>query len=139
MTSRFSRLLQIVSIVFAFTCFVLAQSTGNVQGNVTDSSGAAVPNAKVTIHNMATGVDRVVTTDSDGNYQAASMPLGTYSVTIEAPGMQKQVMNNIELSVGSSVPVNAKLKVGSATETVTINEETPVVETTTQTVSQVIN
>src|SRR4051812_38085550 len=117
----------------------LAQSTGNILGNVTDPSGAAVAKAKVTLHNVATGVDRVVETDNDGNYQAPSMPLGTYTVTIETSGMQKQVVNNIQLEVGRSIPVNAKLKVGNASETVTITEETPVVETTTQTVSQVIN
>src|SRR5438270_504874 len=139
MKLRIIRSLQILFVFFVLSCIAFAQSTGNIQGNVTDASGAAVAKAKVTIHNVATGIDRVVETDSDGNYQAASMPLGTYSVTIESAGMQKQVMNNVQLDVGSSVPVNAKLKVGNAAETVTITEATPVVETTTQTVSQVIN
>src|SRR3954447_9982825 len=110
MKLRIIRSLQLLFAVLIFSCVAFAQSTGNIQGNVTDASGAAVAKAKVTIHNTATGVDRVVTTDSDGNYLAASMPLGTYSVTIEAPSMQKQVMNNVQLDVGSSVPVNARLK-----------------------------
>lgn len=134
-----SRLL-LIAITFLFiSVAALAQSTGNIQGTVTDSTGAVVPNAKVTVHNVATGTDRVVQTDSDGNYLAASLPAGTYSVTIEAPGMQKQVMSNVQLDVARTVPVNTAMKVGDATETVTVTEAAPLVETTTQTVSQVIN
>src|SRR3954464_7866114 len=139
MNVRFSRYLLLLSALLLLSCVSFAQSTGNILGNVTDPSGAAVAKAKVTLHNVATGTERTVETDSDGNYQAASMPLGTYTVTIESSGMQKQVVNNVQLEVGRSVPVNAKLRVGNASESVTVTEETPVVETTTQTVSQVIN
>lgn len=125
--------------ILLFSMAAFAQSTGNIQGNVTDASGAAVPNAKVIVHNVDTGVDRLTQTDSDGNYQAASLPAGNYTVTIEAPGMQKMVRSNVQLDVARSVPVNASLKIGSASETVTVVETTPVIETTTQTVSQVIN
>src|SRR6185312_2074487 len=135
----FRTLLIAVTIAFLISTIAFAQSTGNIQGNVTDASGAAVPNAKVTVHNDGTGTDRVVQTDSDGNYLAASLPAGTYTVTIEAPSMQKQVAKNVQLDVARSVPVNASLKVGSASETVTVTEAAPVTETTTQTVSQVIN
>ncbi len=132
------RLLLIAFTSLFVSLFSFAQSTGNIQGTVTDASGAVVANAKVTVHNVNTGTDRVVQTDSDGNYLAASLPPGTYSVTIEAPGMQKQVSNNVQLDVARTVPINAALKPGNATETVTVTEAAPLVESTTQSVGQVI-
>src|SRR5579864_5642241 len=150
MKMRISSKKNVRNYIFSFTA-VLAllalcslpamaqQASGTIQGSVTDSSGAAVPNAKVTVHNTGTGLERVIQTDSAGDYLVASLPPGTYSVTVEASGLQKQVIQNIDLDVARTVPVNAQLKVGSTSEVITVTGEAPVIESTTQTVSQVIN
>src|SRR5437763_11039592 len=115
------------------------QSSSAIQGTVTDSAGAVVPNAKVTVRNTGTGLERVAQTDTAGDYSVPSLPPGIYSVTVEASGLQKQVIQKIDVDVARTVPINAQLKVGSTSEVVTVTGEAPVIESTTQTVSQVIN
>src|SRR2546423_770932 len=83
------------------------QSSGAIQGTVTDSGGAVVPNAKVTVRNTGTGLERVVQTDNAGDYSVPSLPPGTYSVTVEASGLQKQVIQKIDLDVARLIPINA--------------------------------
>src|SRR5574338_1038458 len=63
---------------------LFAQSTSTLRGTITDQSGAVVPNAKVTAHNQATGVERATVTDSSGNYQIAALPVGTYDLEVSA-------------------------------------------------------
>jgi len=59
---------------------VVAQSTATVQGTVTDSKGAVLPNVTVTIRNRSTSFERTTQSDSQGNYQFAALPVGTYSI-----------------------------------------------------------
>src|SRR5438270_3166352 len=67
---------------------LFAQTTnGAIQGTVTDSSGAVVPNATITVRNTATGAERVTQSDSVGNYSVPSLPAGTYNVEIQASGL----------------------------------------------------
>src|SRR5262245_46532220 len=74
---------------------VLAQSTAVVQGTVTDSKGAVVPNATVTLKNKGTGVERTTQTDSNGNYQVAALPVGTYSIEVKVTGFKTQVADQV--------------------------------------------
>ncbi len=129
----------IVLVALCSLPLLAQQSSSAIQGTVTDSAGAVVPNAKVTVRNTGTGLERVVQTDSAGDYSVPSLPPGTYSVSVEASGLQKQVIQKIDLDVARTVPINAQLKVGSTSEVVTVTGEAPVIESTTQTVSQVIN
>src|SRR6266404_3987542 len=129
----------IVLVALCSLPLLAQQSSSAIQGTVTDSAGAVVPNAKVTVRNTGTGLERVVQTDSAGDYSVPSLPPGTYSVSVEASGLQKQVIQKIDLDVARTVPINAQLKVGSTSEMVTVTGEAPVIESTTQTVSQVIN
>jgi Cna protein B-type domain. len=66
---------------------------GTILGLVTDSSGAAVPGATVTIKNVDTGLTRTVTTTDDGSYSAPELPIGNYSVTVEKSGFKAGVVN----------------------------------------------
>src|SRR5581483_11136259 len=83
----------------ACTLFVItalhAQSTGTIQGTVTDASGAAIPMATVTIHNQNTGEERTTTTDSAGLYAAPSLPAGTYRIEVKASGMATTTATNL--------------------------------------------
>jgi len=106
------------------------QITATLTGTVTDSSGAVVPGAKITIHDNARGVDvRSATTDNTGVYTIQQLPYGTYTVTIEATGFQKYVANEVILHVGDHQTLDAVLRVGQTTQEVTVSASTVPVET----------
>ena len=116
-----------------------AQSTGALQGAVTDPSGAVVPGATITIRNTATGATRTVRTDSDGNYAAPSLIPGPYTIDVSANGMQTRHLQGITLNVNVTVTENVTLTVGSTQQVVNVNATAPVVNTTGITVGQVID
>jgi len=109
-----------------------AQSNLNqrITGEITDSSGAALANATVTVTNQDTGLTRSTKSNSAGNYTVPELPTGRYRVTCEAPGFAKEIIDNNPLNTNVSIEVNMKMKVGSQTETVTIQADVVVVETT---------
>ena len=116
-----------------------AQSTSTIYGSVRDSSGAAVANATIVIHNEGTGLERTVTTNSTGSYVVGSLPNGNYRVEASAPSMAKQIVKGLIVEVSSNVQQNFAMKVASTTETVEVTGEAPVIESSTMTVGQVIN
>lgn len=118
---------------------VLAQSTATLQGTVTDAKGAVVPNATVTVRNRSTSFERTTQTDTDGNYQAAALPVGTYSVEVKIQGFKTQVADNVILEVAKTVVQNFQLDVGAISEQVLVSSDVPVIETATTSVGTVIN
>ena len=82
----FHRQIAIVTISL-FAAAAYAQSTATLSGTVTDPSGAVVPQAQVTVRGLATGVNRVVTSDAAGNYTVPSLQPGSYSVSVQATGL----------------------------------------------------
>jgi hypothetical protein len=94
--------------------------TGNIQGVVTDDSGAVLPNALITTVNTATQVKRTATTDGNGFYSFPNLNIGTYNVEVTASGFNRYRQSNIILDVGSSIAVNIVLKVGRAEQTVEV-------------------
>src|SRR5450759_961667 len=89
-------------------------------GTVTDSSGAIVPNAKVTITEVNTGINRSGQTNESGNYTFPDMPPGQYSVTVEVSGFKKETRKDIALTVNSSTRIDVQLTPGNVTETVEV-------------------
>ncbi len=107
---------------------------GTVLGTVTDSSGAALVGATVTVHNVDTGVDRVTETTTDGGYLMPELPVGTYNVTIEMKGFQKITTTGVTVTVAGERRVDASLKPGPTSQSITVSGETlPVVETASNT------
>ena len=97
------------------------QVTGSISGTVKDSSGAVVPNATVTITNTDKNiVARTLKTNDAGQYSAPLLPVGHYSVAIEANGFKKTAQNNIALNVNDNLAINFALQVGGTEQTVTI-------------------
>src|SRR5690348_5798826 len=94
-----------VGLVLAFAGVVVAQQvTGNISGTVKDSSGAVVPNATVTITNTDKNiVARTTKSDAVGGYSAPLLPVGHYTVTVEANGFTKMSQNNIALNVNDNL------------------------------------
>ncbi len=105
-----------------------AQFTGNIEGTVQDPSGAAVPQAKVVLVNQANQISATTTSDSSGNYRFLSLAPGVYKVTAEAAGFGKSEANAI-LQTNQTLNVPIGLKVGAATEAVTVTSEAPLVNT----------
>lgn len=122
-----------------FTVHALAQSTATLSGTVTDPSGAVLPNAQVTVHSLATGLDRVLKTDGAGLYAVPSLEPGDYKVQANAPGFSTYTVQKVTLDVDQMVSVNMKLAVATAGETVQVESTASQIEAETITVGQVID
>jgi hypothetical protein len=105
--------------------------TGTILGTVTDTSGAAVPGATVTLTNTGTGLTRSAVTDAAGEYTLPSLPTGKYKMAAELPGFKTATLSDIELTVDTKVRVNARLEVGTVSETVTVAAASPLVQVST--------
>jgi hypothetical protein len=105
---------------------------GTISGTVTDSTGAAIANAAVLVHNEETGNERHLTTGPDGRYAAPSVPVGTYAITVTATGFSNQTRTGIPLSVGQSQSVNLTLSLNGVTQSVTVKDDPPIVNLSTQ-------
>jgi hypothetical protein len=107
---------------------------GTILGTVTDSSGAAVSGAKVTVKNTDTGLSREVTTGDDGSYSVPELPIGNYSVTVEQSGFRSGVVAGIRVEVSSERRADVALQPGALAQTVEVSGEAlPLVETTSNT------
>src|SRR5882724_10092478 len=114
--------------VLFLACSTRAQFTGNVQGTVSDPSGAAITQARVVLVNMATGVSATTTTDGSGDFRFLSLGPGSYKISVEATGFSKvETVVTLESNQNLTVPIAVKL--GAATETVTVSAENPLVNT----------
>lgn len=123
-------------IVICTTCAFAQEAT--IVGTVTDPSGAAVPNAKITLTNSETGISRVISSGTDGQYVAPDLHIGHYNVSANASGFKVGQQNGIVLNVGDRTRVDFKLQVGSAQEQVTVEANAVAVQTDTGEVSGVV-
>ncbi|MGH9355662.1 MAG: carboxypeptidase regulatory-like domain-containing protein, partial [Terriglobia bacterium] len=116
-----------------FVCVPLrCQVTGGMlSGTVTDPSGAVLPNAKITITNAATGVNRQATTDSAGFYTAPNLQPGVYEVTASAAGFATLVRSGISLTVGGQQVLNILMQVGAVSQQVHVSAAPPIVQLST--------
>src|SRR5579871_3837780 len=111
-----------------------AQSTaGQVLGTLTEQSGAAVAGATVIVTDVQRGTSRTTTTDVSGSYAVPDLQPGTYKIRVEAKGFKGTERPNVQIEVASDVRADFALQPGQITETVTINEEVPLVNTTSAT------
>src|SRR5262245_1980736 len=96
------------------------RDTASLFGTVTDSQGAVVPDARITINHPATNVSRFAVTESSGGYVFTLLPVGSYNVTIELTGFRKYERRNILLQANENIRVDAALDIGNLQETVTV-------------------
>ena len=144
-SSRKLRTAQFVAGILLAVCFCVLlpfaygqNYAGSVRGTVTDSSGAAVPGATVTLRDVGTNATSQTTTTDMGSYSFPIVNAGVYEVSIKAPNFRAFVAANVDVHVSTATEVNAKLEVGSATETVTVESNDVQVQTTTAEVGGVI-
>lgn len=121
----------LIGLIILGNCTVLAQGfTAAITGTVQDTSGAAVPGARVTVKHTETGLTRTAETDSNGTYRVQSIPVGAYELTAEKMGFQQELRRGINLVVAQEAVVNLTLQVGSVVQQVTVTEAAPLVNTT---------
>ncbi len=104
--------------------------TAGVAGTVKDAQGAVVPGATVTATNQSLGTARTTTSNAEGAYSIPGLPPGDYTLKVELTGFRTFVHDKVTLRVDSMTTVDAVLSVGSLSETVTVSEATPIVNTT---------
>src|ERR1700730_6218216 len=136
----------IFSVLLALTVVLLipvrlhAQVSGaTITGTVSDASGAVIPNAQISIKNVATGEVRAATTDPAGFYTAPNLLPGKYEVTVTAPGFSTEVQTGITLTVGVQQLLNMTMKVGQVSEKVQVTGDAPAVQLASSAISGVVS
>ncbi len=123
------------ALFILLTCVSIARAQsavdGAVGGNVLDSTGAVVPNASVTVRNLGTNAQQQAVTDGSGYFRVIHLQPGVYEVKIEAAGFGTYDSKGITVQVGSLTDVEARLTVGTSTQTVEVTASAPLVNTTT--------
>ena len=141
--SSFSRLAVLcvsLMLVAAVTAFGQSQATtGNIEGRVLDPRGAVVPGASVTATSQETGLKKEAVVDEDGNYRLVFLPPGLYTVRATGQGFAQTELTDVTVNVGGLNALDINLSVSGASESVTVSDESPVVETTRTSVSTTVN
>ena len=139
--NTFTRRFKILAVVLLLTIFpaIHSQENATVNGSVTDSTGAVVPNAEVSLTNPATGQVRQATSNSVGAYRFANLGIGRYTLTVTAAGFQKFTKTDIVVNVAQTLEENVNLTVGSQAQTVTVAANALQVQSETSEVSTLIN
>jgi hypothetical protein len=112
--------------------------SGTILGRVSDTSGAVIPGARVTVTQTGTGFTRSLLSDSKGEYNAPSIPTGTYTVTAELTGFKTVTLTNVQVGVDQRVRMDLKLDIGQMTETVESQAETPLLQTSSSDLSATV-
>lgn len=124
-------------LVLILTPAVFAQTSGTIQGTVSDAAGAVLTGAAVAVVNDNNAYSRSLTTGSDGSYAFTDLPSGHYHLTVTKEGFKTDRQQDIELHPDSTVVLNVKLAVGSVGETLTVEANPIAVETTTASLGNV--
>lgn len=131
--------LVVLSILLIAVCTLAQVTTATISGTVSDSSGAVIPGAKITIRNVDTGISRTVMSDTGGRFSAPQLPIGNYETRVEAAGFQTVIRSGLELTVGREAVVNITVPVGTVSEQVTVTGDAPLVQTTSTEISSLVN
>lgn len=133
---------QVALLVVSFaTMPLLAQesSISGVVGHITDSTGAVIVGARVTITNTATGASRVATTNDSGNYSIPNLPPATYKLVVEQSGFRKVTLESLSLLVGKTADESFTMSVGNVSDSIEVTTEPGRLQTSEAAVSQVID
>lgn len=126
------------SLLLALPALHAQEFRGTISGTVTDTTGAVVPNAAITVTETKTGSLHKTVSNGAGEYNVPFLLPGQYNITAEAQGFTKIQRQNIGIQAGDHPEINLSLQAGSATETVTVTAEAPLIDKTNASVGQVI-
>ncbi|HEY4766901.1 MAG TPA: TonB-dependent receptor [Candidatus Sulfotelmatobacter sp.] len=125
--------------IFFFAALAHAQYRTSIQGAVTDTSGAVVPGANLTLTNPATGEKQVRVSNDAGVYNFNALPAAPFRLEVEKDGFEKKVIDNLQLIPEQANAVNVQLTIGVASQTITVNAETtPLLQTETASINGVV-
>ncbi|GGH17124.1 TonB-dependent receptor [Silvibacterium dinghuense] len=131
--------LVVLALFFGFSFGLHAQNTAaQLGGTITDTSGAVVANAHLSIKNEGTGLVREADSDASGTYVFRALPPGVYTLTVGAPGFESFVQKGIQLTVAQNATLAVGLKIGSTSDTVTVTGGAELINTTSAELGQVI-
>jgi hypothetical protein len=139
MRSLRTSLALIVLLIAVSELFSQSGATGTILGTVTDTSGALVPNVKVTVTNTATNVAFRTVTNSAGDYYAPSLSPGTYSVSAEVKGFERSLTTGFVLAVDQKVRIDLALRPGAVTETLEVTAQAVELDTDSAALSQLVS
>ncbi|MFI5057455.1 MAG: TonB-dependent receptor domain-containing protein [Candidatus Acidiferrales bacterium] len=112
---------------------------GNLSGTITDPSGAGIPQAQITIKNVATGVERNISTNEDGFYTAPNLLPGEYQVTITAKGFNMEVKSGITINVGARQVFDLTMQIGTVSHRVEVTAEAPAIQLASSDIGATVN
>jgi hypothetical protein len=113
-------------------------TTADILGTVTDSTGAVVPHANVTLLNVDTAAQRTDVSNDSGEFQFTLLPVGRYSVTVKVPGFKTSTTSNVAVEAGDRARADVHLETGGTTETITVEAQTPLLQADSATVSSTV-
>jgi hypothetical protein len=134
-----SSMIVFCSLWLAATPAAAQQTTGTISGRIVDAQGAAIPGVTVTAKNAATGFVRTEVSDGEGIFHLNALPVGTYDMTTDLQGFAKVENKGIVVNVGQTLDLNLTLKLATVQETITVNAETPLIQTSSSSVGGVVD
>jgi len=135
--SRFFSIFLVVTLHFSLAW--AQTTTGSISGTVTDETGGVLPGVDIVLTNTDTGASRTVISDDEGRYRGPNLTLGNYEVEAALAGFQTSVRSGIQLTVGREAVVNIQLSIGEISERVVVEGEAALVETTSPTLTQLVD
>ena len=134
---RWSR--SFLPLLLLFPAALMAQvDTGSLGGTVTDTTGAAIPDADLVLREESTGVTSRLHAGKDGSFNFSPLKLGTYTLTVSHEGFKQSATEHLEITIQSRLEVKPKLEIGSASEVVQVSSTSPLLETRSSSVQQLV-
>jgi hypothetical protein len=134
------RVLLLMALCLSIASLALAQEfRGSIAGQVTDPSGAVLPGVQIVATNVATNTSTIAVSDDSGSYKLTYLTPGTYNIVAELPGFKKAERQGVEVRVADQLTLDIRLEVGEVQQTVTVNAQAPLLETSTASTGQVID
>src|SRR3954447_6926616 len=131
----------VLGVLLSTCAFAFGQQSASsgIQGIVTDASGGAVPGATVTVTNLGTNAERTTVSDPEGRFSVPNLPPARYRVRVELQGFQTAEVNSLELRDGETARPTLTLSVGGVSEAVSVQAESPLLQTQSASVGQTID
>ena len=131
--------LALVCVFFPMRSAISQAARGSVSGELRDPSGSAIPDVQIKLTEVRTNQEYSAKANESGFYTFVNLMPGSYSLTVEAPGFKKLVQEGIQLATGEMLRVDAKLAIGSPSETVTVTSDAPLLRSESGSLGQVVS
>ncbi|HZQ50549.1 MAG TPA: TonB-dependent receptor [Bryobacteraceae bacterium] len=128
-----------IVLLLSATTLRAQQTTADILGTVTDTSGAVLPGARITVHNLDTGADYTAVSNPSGEYIVTLLPVGHYSIRVVASGFKTLVVPEVTLAIGDRLRQDVRLEVGALQQSVEVTASSPALQTDSSSLSNLIS